>query len=78
MKPTLISLDDPQSRVLSCKVFSEKYYPTAGRCGDFSENPKGLTLQDKLDTGFPLSNEIGVGSLFMTYFCVYLFVNLVE
>jgi len=46
MKPTLISTDNPQSRVLVLQGFSENYYPNAVRRGEFSENPQGLTLQD--------------------------------
>jgi hypothetical protein len=46
MKPTLISTDNPQSRVLVLQGFWKKYCLTGGKCGDFFQNPQGLTLRD--------------------------------
>ena len=62
MKPTLISLDDTQSRVLSCKVFRKNTARSEARRGDFSRKPEGLDLAGQWDTGLSLSNEIGAGN----------------
>ena len=59
VKPTLISTDNPQSRVPVLQGFWKKYYPNAVRRGDFFQNL--YNLAGLTDTGLPLSVEIGVG-----------------